>query len=187
MGSALFSNATHALNPAQNPHSARMNMMQMAVEAMPNRTHRHPQSHREPVITNASFEVPVLNTAVFIDPRRRDHTAYFGLFDCVNDSETLERWLDQMKESLREAHMTRLIGPVGLSPFLGSGVLQDKWHLQPPMHTAYHPPYMAELMSHHFSHDLTGSVCTNSPCLKRLIWMMGWHYGRYTSTNSQPA
>ena len=139
-----------ALNPTHNPHVARMQMIQMVVEAMPQRKQRQPNTMDEPVVFNSTFEVPVLNTAVFIDPRRRDHTAYFGLFDCVNDSETVERWLNQMRELLRGAHIARLVGPVGLSPFLGSGVLQDNWHLPPPMHTAYHPPYLAELMSHHF-------------------------------------
>jgi GNAT superfamily N-acetyltransferase len=39
---------------------------------------------------------------------------------------------------------TRLIGPTGLSPHLGTGLLQDHWDELPPLHSPYDPPYMLE-------------------------------------------
>jgi GNAT superfamily N-acetyltransferase len=38
-----------------------------------------------------------------------------------------------------------MIGPIGLSPHLGSGLLQDHWNIIPPLHTPYNPPYLPEI------------------------------------------
>jgi len=39
-----------------------------------------------------------------------------------------------------------LLGPAGLTPHLGSGILLDYFNLTPPLHTPYNPPYVPELI-----------------------------------------
>jgi GNAT superfamily N-acetyltransferase len=92
-----------------------------------------------------SFDRTVAAAIALTDPRRRDRTAYLGLLHCSNDLDSLERLLAAAAELLRPQGVRRLIGPTGLSPHLGSGLLQDHWHQTPPLHTPYDPPYLPEM------------------------------------------
>ena len=94
----------------------------------------------------AFMEEPVAATVMLADERRQDGTAYLSLLHCVNDNETLERLLGAVMENLWEAGCQRVIGPTGLSPHLQSGALQNFFHLAPPLHTPYNPPYVPELL-----------------------------------------
>lgn len=80
------------------------------------------------------------------DPRRREGTAYLALLHCVNDPESLDRLLGRLAEALSARGCRRVIGPIGLSPHLGSGLLQDCWGQLPPLHTPYNPPYVPEVV-----------------------------------------
>lgn len=96
-------------------------------------------------VTPVSFEIPLAATAV-LQPRGAGATAYLGLLQCGNDRQSLEHLLEKLVEPLRANGRRRLLGPTGLSPHLGTGVLQDHWDQIPPWHTPYHPPYLAELL-----------------------------------------
>lgn len=91
------------------------------------------------------FDRTVAAAVALTDPRRRDRTAYLGLLHCINHIDTLERFLAGAAELLRPHGVRRLIGPTGLSPHLGSGLLLDHWHQTPPLHTPYNPPYLPEM------------------------------------------
>jgi GNAT superfamily N-acetyltransferase len=92
------------------------------------------------------FEQTVAAAIVLQDPRRRDNTAYLALWHIVNDTETAERFLDKLAELMWTRRCRRLIGPTGLSPHLGAGLLEDCWDRTPPLHTAYDPPYVPEIV-----------------------------------------
>jgi GNAT superfamily N-acetyltransferase len=98
--------------------------------------------------------------------------AYLALLQCANDEETLERLISLASEQAWALGCTGLIGPTGLSPHLGSGVLLDHFHRVPPLHTAYNPPYLPELVanalepgpeSHLFSIALDAEISPISP------------------------
>lgn len=92
------------------------------------------------------WETTVGAAALLLNPRRRDRTAYLGLLRCVNDVESLERFVGMALEQAARAGYWRLVGPTGLSPHLQSGVLLDHFHITPPLHTPYNPPYVPEVM-----------------------------------------
>lgn len=81
-----------------------------------------------------------------VDPRRKDASAYLSLLHVINSRQCLDKLTGQMAEALSGRGVRKLIGPTGLSPYLGSGVLMDAFNRTPPLHTAYNPPYLAEIM-----------------------------------------
>jgi GNAT superfamily N-acetyltransferase len=131
-----------ALEPARNSHLARLNPLFVHTEAL-----RKRQQSASPYVApdGSIFDKPVAATVVLGDPRRRDNTAYLGLLRCVNDAGTLKRLMEYLLETLASRGYRRLIGPTGLSPHLDAGLLQDYWHIVPPLHTPYNPPYMPEI------------------------------------------
>lgn len=133
-----------ALEPAKNSHLARMSPIFISLEALPRR--RSLQQDTQMYAT-AAFEEPVAATVALCDPRRRDGTAYLAYLRCANDPESLDRLLMRLAEELWATGCRRVIGPTGLSPRLGTGLLQDYWNELPPLHTAYNPPYLPELVS----------------------------------------
>lgn len=90
-------------------------------------------------------EKAVAAAVAVIDPRRGDSTAYLAWVHCINDLRSLERLLDAIGEQLVHYGVRKIIGPTGLSPHLGSGLLQDHWNIVPPLHTPYNPPYLPEI------------------------------------------
>jgi GNAT superfamily N-acetyltransferase len=126
------------LEPGRSLHLARMNPLLIYTEALPRRKQRSN-------MVDPSFEQPVAATVVLTDPRREDRTAYLALLHCRNDLTSLKRHLAFVAEALAGRGYRRAIGPTGLSPHLGSGLLQDYWHRQPPLHTPSNPPYLPEL------------------------------------------
>jgi GNAT superfamily N-acetyltransferase len=93
-----------------------------------------------------AMERTMAAAVALVDPRRTDRTAYLALLHCANDAHSLDRLLDALIEKLRPHRCERLVGPVGLSPYQGSGLLQDAWNALPPLHTPYDPPYLLELV-----------------------------------------
>ncbi len=88
--------------------------------------------------------------AVGLVEDNRTGSAYLALLHCVNDAGSLERLFFFLAEQLRPSGVRRLVFPTGLSPHLGSGLLQNHWDTLPPLHTAYHPPYFPELLRERF-------------------------------------
>ena len=78
---------------------------------------------------------------------------------CANDEETLERLLGVALEAAAGAGCYRLVGPTGPTPHLQSGVLVDHFHLSPPLHTPYNPPYLADLLA-----------STMEPCAESVLY-----------------
>jgi len=140
-----------ALEPAHNRHLARLNPVPIYVEALPRRRNRSRSALASPV-----FEQSVAAAVVLIDPRRQDGVAYLALLHLINDVETLEWLLEYLAEPLLSRGYHRIIGPTGLSPHLGTGLLQDYWSILPPLHTPYNPPYLpeiADIVLHRRSHS----------------------------------
>jgi GNAT superfamily N-acetyltransferase len=125
-----------ALDPNRNSHLARLNPLLVHAEALP---------RRQGGFSSATFEVPVAAAAALGDPRRRDGTAYLALLHCINDTTSLERLILYLAESLAARGYRRVLAPTGLSPHLGTGLLQDHWNSVPPLHTPYNPPYLPEI------------------------------------------
>lgn len=133
-----------ALEPSHNPHLARMSPVFIQIEALPR--HQRPAGG-EPYQTMASspglaYERTVAATVALNDPRRGDNAAYLALVRCVNHSESIER----LAEALWASGCRRLVGPTGLSTHLETGLLEDHWNQDPPLHTPYNPPYLPELI-----------------------------------------
>jgi ribosomal protein S18 acetylase RimI-like enzyme len=129
-----------ALEPGRNPHLARLSPIFVHSEAL--------RGRRRGVQFNlsASLMEEVVAAAVALgEPRRSDKTAYLALLQCVNSLESFKQLLNFVAEPLLNRGYRRIIGPTGLSPHLGSGLLQDYWNEVPPLHTPYNPPYMPEL------------------------------------------
>jgi GNAT superfamily N-acetyltransferase len=126
------------------PHLARMRPALIRMEALPD-THRR-SNDGLPRATGALWETTVGAAVLLMDPRRQDRTAYLGLLRCVNDTEALKRFLFLALETAAKSGYQRLVGPTGLSAHLDSGVLENYFHVPPPLHTPYNPPYVPEVM-----------------------------------------
>lgn len=137
-----------ALNAETNSHLARMKHGLVYVDAIRRGQRRGLEQLADPPTPMAlALEVSLAAAAVMIDPRRRDRSAYLALAHVVNDQETFGVFLDGVSDLMREYGCNRLLGFTGLSPHLGSGVLQDQWSQFPPLHTPYNPPYLPDLLA----------------------------------------
>ena len=128
-------------------HLQRSRPRLIALEALPR---RRPQGRGQPLSTighGALMEQPVAAAVVLLDPRRTDGAAHLALLHVANNRESLERLLQAAQEQLAHVGIRRLILPVGLSPYLGTGVLQDHFHRVPPLYAPYAPPYVPELFT----------------------------------------
>ncbi len=133
------------LNPERNPYLAQRSPLLLHLEALPQRA-TSGNTIGGTGFAGALMEEPVATGVMLVDRRRRDATAYLSLLNCVNDVEALERLIGAFMEKLGETGCQRLLGPTALSPHLPSGVLQNFFHVAPPLHTPYNPPYLPELM-----------------------------------------
>lgn len=137
-----------ALNTAQNSHLARMAFGMVHVDAIRRRQRRSVEQLRQPPTPMVTaLEVALAAAVAVVDPRRHDRTAHLSLLHVFNDRETLRFFLNSVGELVRDYGRFRFLTPTGLSPHLGSGMLQDRWNLWPPLHTPYNPPYLPELLS----------------------------------------
>ncbi|CAN5399654.1 hypothetical protein BH10CHL1_BH10CHL1_50280 [soil metagenome] len=140
-----YSALHQALDPGHNTYLAQRAARLLYLEALPRRTNNS-NAISGTGFAGALMEEPVATALTLIDQRRRDSAAYFSLLHCANDPEALEQLLGTMMEKVGELGCQRMIGPVGISPHLQSGVLQNFFHVAPPLHTPYNPPYLPELM-----------------------------------------
>lgn len=126
----------------QDPHLARLSPQRLHLEALP-RPRRDPLAAPVPFSGTGGWSRPVAATVLLQDPRRRDGAHTLALLRNANDEETLNRLLEA---AATESGARTLFGPAHLSPYLGAGVLASHWHLLPPLHTAYNPPYLPALL-----------------------------------------
>ena len=73
-------------------------------------------------------------------------TAYLSWLHCVNDVEVLDHLLSVLSKEMRGSDCRQIQAPTGPVPHLGSGALLNYWNRIPPLHTAYHPPYLPEIL-----------------------------------------
>ncbi len=132
----------------QSPHLERCRPRLIVIEALPRRRQTHVGDQPFPNINQGvMMEEPVAAALVLIDPRRTDNTAHLAMLHAANSIESLERLLNAVREQVGHEGIRRLILPVGLSPYLGTGVLQNYFHRVPPLHAPYAPPYVPELFT----------------------------------------
>lgn len=138
-----------ALEPSRNPHLRRMEPLYIYTTALPRSARLHPDIRSldwsAELSRGLTYERPVAAALLLHDPRRPDRSASLAILHCANDLEALERLAGYALEQAAEAGFQRLLGPVGLAPHLGSGLLLDHWDRLPPLHAAYNPPYLPDL------------------------------------------
>ncbi|MCS6827452.1 MAG: GNAT family N-acetyltransferase [Caldilinea sp.] len=115
------------------------------MEALPRRARAPGAFPSQPAIAGAVFEEPVAAAIVLCEPSAQG-TLYLSMLHCVNDEETLDRLLEAALEYGAEMNCTRLVGPVDIVPGWNDGALINCFHLSPPLHTPYNPPYLADLL-----------------------------------------
>lgn len=148
---------TREIQPRNNPHLARLHAGLVRVEAL-YRTAVRASRQDQPVPLANIFEQPLAATLYLLDPRRMDNAAYFSLLHASNDDEALHRLLSHARETMKRFRARRALGPVGISPHLGSGVLVDSWDQWPPLHTPSNPPYLPERLAQRMDPLQTGRL-----------------------------
>jgi GNAT superfamily N-acetyltransferase len=131
-------------------HLARLSPIHLVGEAMPQRQSMSGAASTQTSLslsTAALFEEYVAAGLLLRDPRREDGVAYVAGLQFANDEESLSRFLHKAQDLLAPRGVTQLLLPMGLSPHLHSGLLQNYFHQLPPLHSSYHPPYAPELVS----------------------------------------
>ncbi|MCW5865275.1 MAG: hypothetical protein KIT52_19460, partial [Anaerolineae bacterium] len=134
------------LNPAHNDYLARQAARLVTIDALHRTGVSRSRTDQQEIPLTSVLERPLVAALAAADPRRRDQTAHLGLLHTAGDAEALERLFDYLTETLGEDDTHRIIGPVGLSPHLGGGVLADAWDAAPPQHTPTNPPYLPEML-----------------------------------------
>lgn len=148
---------TREIQPARNPHLARLVPGLVRVEAL-FRNNMRTSRQDQPVPLANVFERPLAAAVYTLDPRRTDRTGYLALLQTSSDEEGLHRLLSHAREAMRPLRVKRVIGPVGLSPHLDSGVLVDSWDAWPPLHTPSNPPYLPERLAQQMNVLQTGRL-----------------------------
>ena len=149
------------IHATRDPFASRFHVRMVYMEALPRRSSSQSSSTLAP-LAGAAFEEPVAAALVQVDPSREDGTAYLSLLHCVNDEETLERLLGKVMEVVGEEGCMRLVGPTGPTPTWSSGALQNYFHMTPPLHTPYNPPYLPGIL---------GSMM--QPCVETALYHVG--------------
>jgi GNAT superfamily N-acetyltransferase len=137
-----------ALDASRNPHLARCQHDLYSLTASRKSSRKTSQGNQinQDILLGISMDVST-GAAVFIkDPRQADGSARAAWLHSINDRESFERLLDLALENGRQFGARRLLAPTGLSAHLGSGLLVDRWNTPPPLHSAYNPPYLPELL-----------------------------------------
>ena len=129
------------------------------LEALPARRQQVHTGAMQPSLAGAVFEQPVAAAVLLCEPEHQG-AAYLSMLRCVNDEDTLDRLLGAALEQSFEVGCTRLIGPTGVIPGWCSGVLANCFHLTPPIHTPYNPPYLPDLLG------MTMTVCHQSVLIR---------------------
>lgn len=138
-------NIRQSLDSRKNAHLARLSTLIVHSTALPRRSNSDP--HQVEInVEGITFEKPVAAGILLKDPRRNDRSAHLVEFRCVNDKESLERFLEYLGVQMLSIDCNQLICPVGLSPYIRTGSLESHWNRTPPLYTPYNPPYLPEML-----------------------------------------
>lgn len=135
-----------ALDPRHNDHLARLSATLIRVEALHRTGLRRSRTDQQEIPLTSILESTLAAAVLLIDPRRRGRSAHLALPHFANDAEAFDRLYYHLVETLSEGGYRRVVGPLGLSPHLGSGLLVDGWDEPAPLHTPSNPPYAPELV-----------------------------------------
>jgi GNAT superfamily N-acetyltransferase len=137
-----------AINPDKNPHLKRLSprlvcLRGIACEHSQNTLSSDLFANLERGI---AIEKMLACGLLLYDARRTDNSAYLALLHCQNTSSALDGIFKYAAEELSASGAKRILGPVGISPWISRGVLANRWNQTPPMYAAYNPPFLPELM-----------------------------------------
>ncbi len=141
-----YSRLRAALDPRRNEHLARLSATLIHVDALHRTGLRRSRTDQQEIPLTSIVEYPLAAAVLLIDPRREGRTAHLALSHFANDAEAFDRLHSHLTESLSNDNYRRVVGPVGLSPYLGSGLLVDGWDEPAPLLTPSNPPYTPELV-----------------------------------------
>jgi GNAT superfamily N-acetyltransferase len=137
-----------ALNPERNPHLRRLSPHLVCLRGVS--TGGRQGALSGDLLNNLgrglALEAILACALLLYDSRRSDGCGYLALLHCQNTPSALEGLLNFAAEQLIPLGARRILGPVGISPWFGSGVLVNRWNDTPPADMAYNPPYLPELM-----------------------------------------
>jgi len=134
------------LDPRRNAHLERLRAELLHVDALHRTGVRRSRTDQQEIPLTSIFERPLAAAVAAIDPRRKGATAHLALLQLAADDEAFDRLYYHLVETLAAGNYHRVVGPIGLSPHLGSGLLVDSWDAWPPRHSPANPPYMPELL-----------------------------------------
>lgn len=134
------------LDPRRNAHLARLRAALIHVDALHRTGIQRSRTDQQEIPLTSVFERPLSAALSAIDPRRTGRTAHLGLLHLAQEDEAFDRLYYHLVETLSAEGYHRVVGPAGLSPHLGSGLLVDSWNAWPPAHTPANPPYLPELV-----------------------------------------
>lgn len=146
------------LDPRHNAHLARLRAEFIHIEALHRTGVRRSRTDQQEIPLTSILEQPLAAAVASVDPRRQGTTAHLGLLRLAADAEAFDRLYYHLVEVLSAENYHRVVGPIGLSPHLGSGVLLDAWDAWPPQHTPTNPPYLPELLERRLRPWLTGRL-----------------------------
>lgn len=78
--------------------------------------------------------------------RRQEHTAFFHLFETVNDLAVTAALFEQAEAWCRNRGLDRIMGPKGFVTMDSIGMLVKGFDLRPAVDITYNPPYYPEFM-----------------------------------------
>lgn len=126
------------LHPERNPYLAQTIHAFVRLEALP-------QRRQSSGLGGPLWEASVAAAILCIDKTATGNIGRLAFLHCVNDEETLDRIISLAQEEFWQHGCRRMLGPTGLSMQTNRGILNDYFHVTPPLHTAYNPPYLPEL------------------------------------------
>lgn len=134
------------LDPRHNEHLARLEATLIHIDALHRTGLRRSRTDQQEIPLTSILERTLAAAASIIDGRRKGKTGHLALAHFGSDKEAFDTLYYHLVETLSAAGFHRLVGPVGLSPHLGSGLQVDGWDEWPPAHTPANPPYAPELV-----------------------------------------
>lgn len=138
------------LDPRHNDHLARLEATLIPVEALHRTGLQRSRNDQQEIPLTSVMERPLAAAVAVIDNRRKGKTAHLAFPHFGNDKEAFDTLYYHLVETFSAAGYHRMVGPVGLSPHLGSGLQVDGWDEWPPADTPVNPPYVPELVESRF-------------------------------------
>lgn len=146
------------LDPSRNDHLTRLRLSLLHIDALYRTGLLRSRTDSQEIPLTSVLERPLAAAVAVIDPRRKGRTAHLALPHFSSDEEAFDRMYYHLVETLSGEGYHRIVGPVGLSPHLGSGLLVDGWDEWPPLHAPSNPPYVPELVERRWQPMQTGRL-----------------------------